>query len=113
MLPAPPAAAGQKQCFIWPGHGKYQVNAHGRYHAPRWTYILPNGTLVCREQRILCEVSMGAAADFSEIPAFQVLMAGEQRVPFVFNFLNSGWHYPSWFLALRRLECSYITRSDS
>ena len=55
---------------------------------------------------------MGAEADFSEIPAFQVLMAGEQRVPFVFNSPHSGRHYPSRFLAMSRLDAASIRRSE-
>jgi len=55
---------------------------------------------------------MGAEADFSEIPAFQVLKAGEQRVPFVFNSPHSGRHYPPRFLAMSRLDAATIRRSE-
>ncbi|MDZ5697541.1 N-formylglutamate amidohydrolase [Chelativorans sp. M5D2P16] len=55
---------------------------------------------------------MGAAADFSEIPAFQVHMPGEQQVPFVFNSPHSGRHYPSRFLSMSRLDAATIRRSE-
>lgn len=55
---------------------------------------------------------MGAEADFQDIPAFQVHMTGEQRVPFVFNSPHSGRHYPTRFLAMSRLDSATIRRSE-
>lgn len=55
---------------------------------------------------------MDAAADFSEVPAFQVHMPGEQRVPFVFNSPHSGCHYPPRFLSMSRLDAAAIRRSE-
>ncbi|MCT7377501.1 N-formylglutamate amidohydrolase [Chelativorans salis] len=55
---------------------------------------------------------MSAQADFSDIPAFQVQTAGEQRIPFVFNSPHSGRHYPSRFLAMSRLDAATIRRSE-
>ncbi len=55
---------------------------------------------------------MGAEVDFSEIPAFQVRGADEQRVPFVFNSPHSGRYYPPRFLAMSSLDDSTIRRSE-
>lgn len=55
---------------------------------------------------------MGPEADFSEIPAFQLLMGGEQRVPFVFNSPHSGRYYPPRFLAMSQLDAATIRRSE-
>lgn len=55
---------------------------------------------------------MGAQADFTDIPAFQVQAAGEQRVPFVFNSPHSGRYYPPRFLAMSRLDAASIRRSE-
>ncbi|WP_309084794.1 N-formylglutamate amidohydrolase [Chelativorans sp.] len=55
---------------------------------------------------------MGAAADFSDIPAFQVARPGEQRFPFVFNSPHSGRYYPARFLAMSKLDPATIRRSE-
>ncbi|WP_173932659.1 N-formylglutamate amidohydrolase [Chelativorans sp. Marseille-P2723] len=55
---------------------------------------------------------MGAETDFSEIPPFQILKSGEQRIPFVFNSPHSGRHYPPRFLAMSRLDSATIRRSE-
>jgi N-formylglutamate amidohydrolase len=55
---------------------------------------------------------MGTEADFSEIPAFQVVSAVEQKVPFVFNSPHSGRHYPPRFLSMSKLDAATIRRSE-
>jgi len=55
---------------------------------------------------------MGVEADFSEIPAFQVLQPGEQQVPFIFNSPHSGSFYPPRFLAMSKLDAFTIRRSE-
>lgn len=55
---------------------------------------------------------MGASADFTDIPAFQVLGVEQQQVPFVFNSPHSGRHYPPRFLSMSRLDPATIRRSE-
>jgi N-formylglutamate amidohydrolase len=56
---------------------------------------------------------MDAAADFSEIPPFEMFTGpGGQSVPFVFNSPHSGRYYPPRFLAMSRLDALSIRRSE-
>ncbi|WP_028033168.1 N-formylglutamate amidohydrolase [Chelativorans sp. J32] len=55
---------------------------------------------------------MGVEADFSKIPAFQVVQPSEQRSPFIFNSPHSGRFYPPRFLAMSRLDAATIRRSE-
>ncbi|WP_144859868.1 N-formylglutamate amidohydrolase [Mesorhizobium sp. J18] len=55
---------------------------------------------------------MSAAADFSDIPAFDVRAPAYQRFPFVFNSPHSGSYYPKRFLAMSRLDAMAIRRSE-
>jgi N-formylglutamate amidohydrolase len=55
---------------------------------------------------------MTPAADFSELPPFEVRTSAEQRVPFVFNSPHSGRCYPDRFLAMSRLDATAIRRSE-
>ncbi len=55
---------------------------------------------------------MSAAGDFSDVAAFELRCAAEQRVPFVFNSPHSGRHYPERFLAMTRLDATAIRRSE-
>lgn len=50
--------------------------------------------------------------DFKGVPPFELRETAEQRVPFVFNSPHSGRHYPARFLALTRLDCNAIRRSE-
>lgn len=55
---------------------------------------------------------MSAAADFADIPAFEVRAPAQQRFPFVFNSPHSGSCYPKRFLAMSRLDATAIRRSE-
>src|SRR5690606_7781001 len=56
---------------------------------------------------------MDAAADFSEIPPFEMFTGPYgQSVPFVFNSPHSGRYYPPRFLAMSRLDALSIRRSE-
>ncbi|HEV2897621.1 MAG TPA: N-formylglutamate amidohydrolase [Pseudaminobacter sp.] len=55
---------------------------------------------------------MTAADDFSARAPFDIRIAAEQRVPFVFNSPHSGSHYPDRFLAMIRLDRNAIRRSE-
>lgn len=53
-----------------------------------------------------------AADDFAGIAPFEIRACAEQRVPFVFNSPHSGRCYPERFLAMSRLDCNAIRRSE-
>ncbi|WP_394886802.1 N-formylglutamate amidohydrolase [Mesorhizobium sp. AaZ16] len=55
---------------------------------------------------------MTAADDFAARAPFDIRIAAEQRVPFVFNSPHSGSHYPDRFLAMIRLDRNAIRRSE-
>ena len=55
---------------------------------------------------------MTAADDFSAVAPFDIRMAAEERVPFVFNSPHSGRYYPARFLAMVRLDSNAIRRSE-
>lgn len=55
---------------------------------------------------------MGAAADFSDIRAFEVRTGAGRKCPFVFNSPHSGRHYPERFLAMTRLDRAAVRRSE-
>jgi N-formylglutamate amidohydrolase len=55
---------------------------------------------------------MFGSKDFAGRPPFQVVMAGEQRLPVVLNSPHSGCCYPEPFLAASRLDDQAIRRSE-
>ncbi|MBL8583073.1 MAG: N-formylglutamate amidohydrolase [Rhizobiaceae bacterium] len=55
---------------------------------------------------------MSAEKDFASVAPYTVQVAGEQRVPFVFNSPHSGHFYPQRFLAMSRLDPETIRRSE-
>ncbi|WP_295810639.1 N-formylglutamate amidohydrolase [uncultured Nitratireductor sp.] len=55
---------------------------------------------------------MSAAADFEQIPAFELHAPASQAAPFVFNSPHSGRHYPQRFLDMSRLDANVIRRSE-
>jgi N-formylglutamate amidohydrolase len=53
-----------------------------------------------------------AAEDFLGVAPFEIRAGAEQRVPFIFSSPHSGRHYPERFLAMARLDCNAIRRSE-
>jgi N-formylglutamate amidohydrolase len=57
-------------------------------------------------------VDQRAAADFVEVPPFEIRGSDSMRVPFVFSSPHSGRHYPPRFMAMSRLGGETIRRSE-